>query len=123
MSKKLKTDDTPPPSGRAKLRLPPAEGNQTEQAFGLRLFSMKNRGEIREYSFEPVKLRLAKSCFYTPDFLVWENDQTVTVYEVKGFWRDDARVKIKVAARLYPMLSFVAATKDKNLGWIFEGIG
>lgn len=99
---------------------------------------MKQRGEILEYAFEPVKLRLAKGCFYTPDFMVLENDGTVTVYEVKdwrsgskkyplkklkGFWREDARIKLKVAARLFPMLRFVATTKDPGLGWVYEVIG
>ena len=109
------------PARRAKLRLPPEEGNKTEQQFGLRLFSLKSRGDILEYAFEPVKLRLGKKCWYTPDFLVWEKDRSVTAYEVKGYWRDDARVKIKVAAKLYPMIRFVAASKSgKNVGWEFE---
>lgn len=119
----LKPGDTLPPTGRAKLRLPPPEGNKTEQAFGLRLYSMKTRGEIRDYAFEPVKLRLGRGAWYTPDFVVYEKDQGVTVYEVKGFWREAARVRIKVAARLYPMLRFVAVKKDKGIGWVFEEIG
>ena len=31
------------------------------------------------------------------------------LHECKGFWRDDARVKIKVAASLYPF-KFIAVT-------------
>lgn len=127
-----------PPKSGVKMRLPPAEGNKLEQVFGLRLFSMRQRGEIRQFAYEPVKLRLAKGCFYTPDFMVVENDGTITVYEVKdwrsgskkhplkklkGFWREDARIKLKVAARLFPMLRFMAATKDPGLGWVFESIG
>jgi len=34
-------------------------------------------------------------------------------HEVKGFWRDDARVKIKVAASIYPF-RFVAVRKVKG---------
>lgn len=117
-----KVGDTLSPM-KAKLRLPPAEGNKTEQAFGLRLFSAKQRGEIFDYAFEPVKLRLGRGAWYTPDFMVYEKDRTVTVYEVKGFWREAARVRIKVAARLYPMLRFVAVVKDKGVGWKFEEIG
>ena len=40
-------------------------------------------------------------------------------HEVKGFWEDDAKVKIKVAAELYPF-SFVAVTKKPKKhggGW------
>ena len=34
-------------------------------------------------------------------------------HEVKGFWQDDARVKIKVAADLYP-IRFLAVMKKKS---------
>jgi len=42
----------------------------------------------------------------------------IECHEVKGFWRDDARVKIRVAASLYPF-RFVAVTKTKG-GWDIE---
>ena len=31
--------------------------------------------------------------------------------------RDDAAVKLKVAARLYPMFSFVLVTRPRGQGW------
>ena len=40
-------------------------------------------------------------------------------HEVKGWWRDDARVKIKVAAELFPWIQFVAVTKQPQ-GWVEE---
>jgi hypothetical protein len=39
---------------------------------------------------------------YTPDFMVIKNDGTIEFHEVKGFMRPAARVKIKVAARMFP---------------------
>ena len=33
------------------------------------------------------------------------------------------RDRTTVAARLYPMLRFVAVVKDKGVGWVFEEIG
>jgi hypothetical protein len=44
------------------------------------------------------------------------------MHEVKGFWQDDARVKIKVAASIYPF-RFVAVTaraKKHGGGWAVE---
>jgi hypothetical protein len=44
------------------------------------------------------------------------------MHEVKGFWTDDARVKIKVAADLYPF-RFIAAQalpKKQGGGWKIE---
>lgn len=84
--------------------------NSTEQAYAAYLEGLRMAGHIAAYWFEAVKLRLAKSTFYTPDFLVILPDGSLEVHEVKGFWEDDARVKIKVAADLYPF-RFVAMKK------------
>ena len=53
-------------------------------------------------AYEAVKIRLAHQCWYTPDILAWKPKEKITFFEVKGFWEDDARVKVKVAARLLP---------------------
>ena len=74
------------------------------------------------HRFESIKLRLADRTWYTPDFFVYLPDGTVQVVEVKGFWRDDARVKIKVAAEQYPEFRFVAARYIKKQ-WHLEDIG
>lgn len=90
--------------------------NGTEREYAQTLSIMLGAGEIRRFDFEPVKLRLAKSTFYTPDFRVVNSDGVVEMHEVKGFWRDDARVKIKVAAATHPY-RFVAVSKAKGGGW------
>lgn len=74
---------------------------------------------IQDYQFEAVKLRLAKSTFYTCDFMVI--GEHITFYEVKGFKEDDAMVKIKVAARLFPWAEFVLVTMDRQ-GWKYTVI-
>ena len=69
-----------------------------------------------------MKFKLAKKCFYTPDVMVMLPDGQLEVHEVKGFWEDDARVKIKTAADKFP-LKFVAikkAAKKNGGGWVFE---
>ena len=50
------------------------------------------------------------------------SDGTMEMHEVKGFWQDDARVKIKVAADMYP-LKFIAVkrrSKKNGGGWSIE---
>lgn len=101
---------------KAKLRLRNPDWNKTEAAFAKELDC---RPSILWWSFEPLKLRLAKGCFYSPDFVVLYADGSVHVYEVKGFWRDDARVKIKTAAALFPLFHFHAVQKIKG-GWKYE---
>lgn len=92
--------------------------NKLEAAYAARLESLKLAGEIADYRFECVKFKLADKTFYTPDFMVLRPDGTFELHEVKGFWEDDARVKIKVAAELYPF-KFIAARKVKG-AWVFE---
>ena len=80
-------------------------------------------GVVKSWHFEKLKLRLAPSTFYTPDFFVELVAGDFEVHEVKGFWRDDARVKLKVAAELFDFWKFVAITRDKSGTWLAEEIG
>lgn len=89
--------------------------NKTEAAYADALLCEKLAGKIVDYRFEPIKLKLAANTTYTPDFMVVTNDQ-IELHEVKGFWEDDARVKIKVAAQIFPEFLFVAVKKVKG-GW------
>lgn len=80
---------------------------------------LKEDPSVALFRFESIKLRLADNTFYTPDFMVVNAGGLVAFYEVKGFWRDDARVKIKVAAELYPEFKFVAV-QLKQGKWQYE---
>ena len=81
----------------------------------------KRAGEIEDYKFEALKFRLADSTFYTPDFMVCFKDH-IEMHETKGFWRDDARVKIKVAAEMFKAFRFMAVQWHRKAGvWIYEG--
>lgn len=95
--------------------------NKTEQAFWEMQLIRKRAGETHDCLWEPFNLRLADNTFYKPDCVVIGNDGRITVYEVKGFWRDDARVKIKVAARQHYYLKFVAVSRKRG-EWKYEVI-
>jgi len=103
-------------------RLKTGERNKTEAAYELFLSGLVSAGAVAWFKFEGVKLRLADNTFYTPDFVVMDSDGQIEMHEVKGFWQDDARVKIKVAADMYPF-RFIAvkprAKKDGG-GWQTE---
>lgn len=92
--------------------------NKTESAYGAYLELRRRAGEVAWYRFEPFKLRLADRTFYEPDYGVMLANGEMEVHECKGFWTDDARVKIKVAADQFPF-RFVAAKKAGS-GWVFE---
>lgn len=83
------------------------------------LDALKLAGEIIEYWFERFTFKLADDCRYTPDFVVQTASGEMECHETKGFWEDDAKVKIRVAADLFPF-RFVAIRrlpKKDGGGW------
>ncbi len=103
-------------------RLKAGAMNNTESAYAAHLTLLERTGEVLWHRFEGVKLRLADNTFYTPDFAVMAADGVLEMHEVKGFWTDDARVKIKVAADAYPFrfIAFKAEAKKRGGGWVRE---
>lgn len=103
-------------------RLKTGEMNKTEAAYGEYLKTRQLVGHIAWFKFEGIKLRLADNTFYTPDFAVMLADGSMELHEVKGFWTDDARVKTKVAASMYPfqIIGVTAKTKKSGGGWAYE---
>lgn len=103
-------------------RLKPGQMNKTEAAYDAHLALLQAAGEIQWRRFEGVKLRLADKTFYTPDFAVMAADGVMEMHEVKGFWEDDARAKIKIAADQYPFRfrAVMARAKGKGGGWVEE---
>ena len=114
-------NDTPPPlvapvaapkmTGKqrmqAKGRLPTGTMNKTETAYSEHLELRKRAGEIAWYHFEGIKLRLAVATTITVDFAVMLADGTFEMHDVKGaraIYEDDAKVKMKVAAEMYPFV-------------------
>ncbi|MGY3853974.1 DUF1064 domain-containing protein [Aeromonas veronii] len=104
---------------RARPQPIPGSMNKTEQAYADHLRRLMLAGEVISYEFEPLKLRLADKTFYTPDFMVVRKDGLIELHEVKGFWEDDARVKIKVAAKQHWMFTFVGVMR-KGANWSLE---
>jgi hypothetical protein len=96
-------------------RLPTGTMNKSEKAYAERLAYLATLRQVLWWKFEGLKLRLGDNTFYTPDFVVMPADCRIECHEVKGFWRDDARAKIKIAASIYPF-RFIAVTKKRD-GW------
>ena len=103
-------------------RLKTGSMNKTEAAYDAHLAELQHAGQIKWRKFEGLKLRLADNTFYTPDFAVMAADGVIECHEVKGFWQDDARAKIKVAADIYPFrfIAVKARTKKAGGGWEVE---
>ena len=96
--------------------------NKTEAAWAEHLESMRIMGQIKAWQFEEHKIRLANNTWYTPDFFVVYPGH-FEIHEVKGFWRDDARVKIKIFSEQYWWIKVFSVTKKAKKyggGWEFE---
>lgn len=115
-----------PPEVRNKLPLPTApvadkyaKMNKTEAARARDLDSMKRAGLIAEWWYEKWTFKLGDDLRYTPDFVIQKPNGALEVEEVKGFWRDDARAKVKMFVELYPF-PVRAYTKNRHDTWDVE---
>lgn len=105
-------------------RMKTGKMNKTEAAYAQHLEALKVCGEIVWWKFEAIKLRLADNTFYTADFFVMKADGKLEVHEVKGFMLDDANVKIKIAADIFPFKFFLIRKRKKHHGqWDIKEIG
>lgn len=95
---------------RAVQRKKHGEMNRTEQEHATNL---DFRDDVLWWAYEAITLKLADDTRYTPDFVVMLDDGTIEFHETKALmangkplFQDDARVKLKVAAKLFPMFRF-----------------
>jgi hypothetical protein len=96
--------------------MPTGKMNKTEESYAATLDLERQKGEIVFWKFEGLKLRLADNTFLTPDFMVMRRDGVIELRDVKGFLMEDANVKMKVAASLYPFV-FKIVRKAKGGFW------
>lgn len=102
-------------------RLPAGQMNKTEQAYAAHLELLKAAGDVLWWKFEPARLCLAPKTTYAPDFMVLRRDHQIIFDEVKGHMRDDAAVKIKVAAAMFPF-QFRIIRKSGSM-WKITNVG
>ena len=97
----------------------PGVMNKWERAYADDL-DLRKWQEVKAWWFESVKFRLAEGCWYCPDFLVQFCDGRFEIHEVKGHWRDDARVKAKVIAESFPFPLYIVKRGAGGTGWSVE---
>lgn len=105
-----------------RARHEPGRMNGMEKKYAAHLDLRKTTGEILGWKFEPLKLKLAPATFYNPDFGVQMPNGRMELHETKGHWEDDARVKIKWAAKDFgEWFGVVGVQWDKTAkDWKFE---
>jgi hypothetical protein len=100
----------------------PSGMNKTERRYSEHLDVLRLAGEVAAWRFEAVTLKLGVDVRYSPDFLVILPGGELELHETKGFMRDDARVKLRCAARLFPFFTFRLVRWGKAGGWEIEEV-
>jgi hypothetical protein len=94
--------------------------NRLERRFAGTLDGAAAARLIRQWEFQPVTFRLAGRTKFTPDFGVWPepaSDWRFTLCETKGWLREDAALKIKVAADMFPQFRWLLVYREEGGGW------
>jgi hypothetical protein len=95
--------------------------NGLESAYAKHLDVLKLAGDVKWWAFNAVRLRIAmgeKVAWYRPDFFIEFADGSFAFHETKGFEREAALLRLKVAAGLVPIP--FALVKKNGSGWYYE---
>jgi hypothetical protein len=95
--------------------------SRLEARYAEHLTALVRAGEVAEWWYEPFSIKLAPNTFHRPDFLVQLADGSMELHECKGFFRDDALVKSKITASMYPF-PYLVCRWGKASGWVVERI-
>ncbi len=87
--------------------------NKTERAYLWHLRKLN----VPSLRVQQVTLKLAHDCRLTVDFTYVNADGRMVFVDVKGFQREDALIKMKVAARQFPEFHFLIVKREKS-GWV-----
>lgn len=122
---------TTPVEGKASDSDDDGYSNKTERAYAAHLEMRKRAGEIKDWQYEPYRLRVAdlkrgrvasaagrSEIYYTPDFSVTCNDNSIEIHEVKGREIPAEMLRFRAAAALHHF-RFVLVKRDGN-GWSYE---
>jgi hypothetical protein len=109
-------------TARTDTRIPsgPRGMNDWERRYATHLTVLQRGGIVQWWAYEALRFKLGRGAWFKPDFAVLLADGTLELHEVKGHWREAARVRIKVAASMYPF-RFVVVRPDGE-SWTREEV-
>ena len=89
--------------------------SKLEAEYAQMLEAQRAAGQIRDWHYEGITIKLADGVRFTVDFNLVGLDGSLSMIEVKGpYMRDDARIKLRVAARAFPMWSWFLVRKQRG---------
>ena len=104
-------------------RLKAGAMNRMEAEYDRELALRVRAGVVAWYRFEGITLKLGADCRFTPDFFVMLANAELACFEVKGTaFADDAKVKLRVAAAMFPFRFYLVTRPTKGGGFIEEEV-
>lgn len=85
--------------------------NKLERAY---LHQLRRLG-VPLLNIQAITLKLADDCRLTADFTFMDPNGRLVFADVKGFQREDALIKMKVAARKFPEFRFTIVTRERGV--------
>lgn len=95
--------------------------SKLEAEYAQMLEAQARSGLIKSWMYEGITVRLADGVRFTVDFNVLALDGSLSMVETKGFMREAARVRLLVAARMFPMWSWFLVRKKRG-AFVVEAI-
>ena len=105
----------------------PPKMSKVEIAYDAHLALQKAAGEIVEFWFEKITLKLGPDCRYSPDFMVMRTDRVLELHETKPIggagirakggprFGNDSIVKLRACAGSFPFPCFIVTPEDKGM--------
>ena len=87
--------------------------NKLERAFWERLQDAQKAGVFEDAYSHQLKLKVIGNRWYYPDFHA-ARSRVSTIFETKGWMREDAELKLIAAAERYPCFEWVLVTREKR---------
>lgn len=109
----------------------PPKMSKLEIAYDAHLALQKAAGEIVEFWYEKITLKLGPNCHYKPDFMVMRTDRVLELHETKPIggagirakggprFGNDSIVKLRACAGSFPFPCFIVTPEDKGMSrWV-----
>lgn len=109
----------------------PPKMSKVEIAYDAHLALQKAAGEIVEFWFNKITLKLGPDCHYKPDFMVMRTDRVLELHETKPIggagirakggprFGNDSIVKLRACAGSFPFPCFIVTPEDKGMSrWV-----
>ena len=100
----------------------PGFRSKLEERYAGHLELRVRTGELSWFGYEAVRLKLGQGAWFTPDFALLDSGGRFEFIEVKGYRREAAMVRLKVAASTFWWWRFKLVTADGPRAFCVEEV-